>query len=311
MAIDTIEISVKGKPHNVPVTYIDGKAVVVRGSCLKVAEVFDEEWLDGEVVENPDQFVLQLKAQHVKAELFTFTETFQQNKLKAGYFIEWDNLAVIPTASYKEWWEKRISQDGRRNVRIAAKKGVIVKQVPFNDELVKGIQGIYDEAPVRQGRKFWHYGKDLAAVRRENATYLDKSIFIGAYVDGELIGFIKMVVVGRAASIMQIISKNSHFDCRPGNALIAKAVEICEQQGLAYLIYCKYVYPGREDSLLTEFKRRNGFERFDHPRYFIPLTPTGKLALKLRLHNGIKGFLPDRLGKSLIQLREKLYRMRN
>ena len=311
MATNSIEISVKGKATNVHVNYIDDKPVIVNGRCLKIAGIFDEEWRNDNAIENPDQFVHELKEQDVKADLFTFTELFNHSKLNSGYFIEWDNLAVIPTASYKQWWENRISQDTRRNVRTAAKKGVVIERVPFNDELVKGIQGIYDETPLRQGRKFWHYGKELATIRKENSTYLDRSIFIGAHVGGELIGFIKMVVIGRAASIMQILSKNNYFDHRPGNALIAKAVEICEQEGLSHLIYCKYVYRSKDDSQLTEFKRRNGFERLEHPRYFIPLTTLGKVALKLGWHNGIRGILPSSLEKFFLELREKTYKMRN
>ena len=71
-----------------------------------------------------------------------------------------------------------------------------------------------------------------------------------------------------------------HFDKRPTNALIAKAVEICEQRGFAYLTYCNYVY-NDPDSSLTEFKRRNGFEQVLVPRYYIPLTLQGRIALKL------------------------------
>ena len=78
-----------------------------------------------------------------------------------------------------------------------------------------------------------------------------------------------------------------HYDKRPANALIAKAVELCEQQGMSYLMYCNYVYNDPESSL-TEFKRRNGFEQALVPRYYVPLTLKGKIALRLGLHRGVE-----------------------
>ena len=96
------------------------------------------------------------------------------------------------------WWEK-LPQEARKNTRRAAKRGVEVKVVPFDDELARGIHKICNETPVRQGRPFWHYGKDFETVKREHATYLERSEFIGAYFENELIGFIKMVYVDRLA----------------------------------------------------------------------------------------------------------------
>src|SRR5205085_11431138 len=84
----------------------------------------------------------------------------------------------------------------------------------------------------------------------------------------------------------------AHSDKRPTNALIAKAVEICAGKGLSYLTYCRYLDGGNEQSPLTEFKRRNGFEQLLYPRYFIPLNLKGKLALRLGLHHGLRNRLP-------------------
>jgi hypothetical protein len=45
---------------------------------------------------------------------------------------------------------------------------------------------------------------------------------------------------------------------------------------------------------MTEFKRRNGFVQMDYPRYFVPLTLRGKVAVALKLHRGLLGLLPAR-----------------
>jgi len=44
-------------------------------------------------------------------------------------------------------------------------------------------------------------------------------------------------------------------------------------------MYCNYIYNDPKSSL-TEFKRRNGFEQVLLPRYYIPLTLKGKIALR-------------------------------
>ena len=109
-----------------------------------------------------------------------------------------------------------------------------VKTVELDDALIQGITEIYNETPVRQGKPFPHYGKDFSTVKSETSTLLDRSEFIGAYHGNELIGFIKLVYLGNIASILNIVSKNAHYDKRPTNALIAKAVEICSQKGISH-----------------------------------------------------------------------------
>jgi hypothetical protein len=102
---------------------------------------------------------------------------------------------------------------------------------------------------------------------------------------------------------MQILSKKSHQDKRPMNALIAKAVEVCHEKGISYLVYSKFTYGNKIQSQIADFKRRNGFVQMDFPRYFIPLTLIGKMALRLKLHRGLLEILPARLIDFLWRMR--------
>jgi len=61
---------------------------------------------------------------------------------------------------------------GAKQSKQAEKKGVVVREVPFDDALARGIWEIYNECPVRQGRLFPHYGKSFETVRNMSATYL-------------------------------------------------------------------------------------------------------------------------------------------
>src|SRR5690606_37779487 len=122
------------------------------------------------------------------------------------------------------------------------KSGVCVRIVPFDDALVSGIVAIYNESPVRQGRPFWHYGKSFATVKAEASHALDRSYFLGAYWQNELIGFAKLLRIDCTADLVLIVSKPSHQERRPSNALIAKAVEVCAENRIPYLTYARFTY---------------------------------------------------------------------
>jgi hypothetical protein len=306
--MDYAEISAAGATLKVPSVQVNGKTVVVTGGWLKVAGVRDEDWQEGEVVREPNVFLANLQ-QHKRlgADLFTFSQKPSDPNPRFPFFYEWDSVAAIRTASFSDWWTNRVSTDLRRDVRKSAKLGVVVRPVPFSDDFVRGIMDIYDETPVRQGNPFWHYKKDFATVKRANETYLERSDFLGAFWGDELIGFIKIVYVDRLARLMQIISKDGHRDKRPTNALIAKAVELCEEKGCSHLTYGKYRYGQGADDL-TAFKRRNGFEEILVPKYFVPLTIKGSVALHLRLQRGAKALVPERVLRSLRRVKGSITR---
>jgi hypothetical protein len=289
-----------------PGTKVHGWSLQCGGTWLRIARIQDEAWLEDLPAAKPEELLRVLSNSGLKPDLFTFAQSIPDEAPKFDYHLEWDNLAVASTSDFPAWWEG-LPQESRKNVRRAERRGLVVKTVEFSDELVHGIKDIYDETPIRQGRRFWHYRKELETVRRENSSYVDRGQFIGAYVHEELVGFIKMVYVGQTARIMQILSKNAHADKRPTNALLAKAVEICSQRPVGHLIYGQYIYDNKADSPVTEFKRRNGFHQVLLPRYYIPLTAKGRLALNMRLHRGLKALLPGGVVSRLLKVRQVYY----
>ncbi len=295
-------LSIRGKSVEVPAVRIGSRVVTATGRFLRTASVRDEEWLEEGRIEDVDSFVGMVSAAGLKADIFTFAGEPDQKLMVEGVLVEPDNVAVIDTSDFKGWWEA-LPQEARKNTRRAAKRGVTVELVAYTDDLVRGIKSIYDETPIRQGRRFWHYGKDIETVRRENGSYLERSVFMGAFCDGQLIGFMKWVRVGEAARIMQILCMNAHQDKRPIIALIAKAAEVCHEQGCRYLVYGKYTYGNKGDSSITEFKRRLGFRQHDFPRYYLPMTMRGRAALKVGAHRGLLGVLPGWLIQRLISWR--------
>ena len=296
------EVRVKGKTTLVPSVEIEGRTVIVTGKWLKLAAISEQHIVEGELVKNPDSFTRTLKGSEFKADIFTFFQRPPDVSPKFKLHFEWDNYAAVPITTFENWWES-VPQETRKNVRRSAKRGVIVKCVPFNDEFARGIHTLYNETPSRQGKPFWHFGKDFETVKREHATHLERSELVGAFFQGQLIGFIKMVYVDRIAFIVHILAANSHYDKRPINALIAKAVEVCVSKGISYFVYGQYVYGNKTHSSLIEIKRRNGFERINFPRYYVPLTWKGLLAVNLRLYRGAVGLVPSPILTATLAMR--------
>jgi hypothetical protein len=197
----------------------------------------------------------------------------------------------------------------RNKVRKAEKSGVVSREVPYDDAFVRGISAIYNESPVRQGKRFWHYGKDLEAVRRMNGTFLDRSIFIGAFFQDDLIGFVKLVSDEDRgqAGLMQIVSMIGHRDKAPTNALIAQAIRSCADRGISHLWYANFSYGKKQPDSLADFKRHNGFQKVDVPRYYVPLTVAGRMALRLGFHHGISDRIPEPVARTYRRIRSLWY----
>jgi hypothetical protein len=184
--------------------------------------------------------------------------------------------------------------------------------VPFDDALVQGIWEVYNECPIRQGKPFSHYGKDIETVRKEEATYLGSSIFSGAFLEDKLVGFSKLVMneTQTQAGLMNIVSMIRHRDLSLPNALIAQAVRSCAQRGILYLVYSSFAYGKKLRDGTAEFKERNGFQQIDLPRYYVPLTRIGSLALRLGLHRRLVEHLPESLASRIRRIRSSWYNYR-
>ena len=302
-AISFRKIGSQNRPQSV---VVEGQPVIVRGKWVKIASVHDEEWKEGQVVGSPELFLKGLKASNLEADIFTFCQKLPETQPKYSYYFEWDNAAAISLSTYESWWKDILSQDTRRNIRLANKRGVSIRILNIDDDLIRGIADIYNETPIRQGKRFIHYGKEFETVKKEHSTLLDRSEFLGAFYKDELIGFIKLVFMGPVAGILNIVSKISHIDKRPTNALISKAVEESIKHGASFLTYIKFAYGNKFPDSLAEFKRRNGFVQINYPRYYIPLTLKGNILLKLKLHRGLLGSLPPFIIKTFIGIRTKL-----
>jgi hypothetical protein len=141
--------------------------------------------------------------------------------------------------------------------------------------------------------------------REYASTFLDRSIYIGAFLGETMIGFMKLVMDESRthACLVHILSMLQHKDKAPTNALIAEAVRVCAEREIKYLVYEKFAYGKKRGDSLSHFKEINGFERVDLPRYYIPMTPLGKIGFRLGLHHSLVEHMPEFIATKLRDFR--------
>lgn len=259
----------------------------VDGRVLKTARLRDEYYV---AAADPQALIARLSSGGGGADLFTFVQELHDPKPRFEHLTSFDELAVLPLTTYEHWLHHQLKFKPRNRLRKALKSGVETRHVTLSDDLVHGIMGIYDETPIRQGKRNWHYRKDFETVKREHSTFLDRSDFIGAFFKDELIGFAKVTHSENLqySSYMNIVAKVAHRDKAPVNALLAKTVELVAARGIPRLHYGDWGRGG-----LNDFKVTNAFECVTIPRYHVPLTRLGEWAVKLNLHRGVRERLPE------------------
>src|SRR5215475_8683419 len=149
-----------------------GRDLIIEGSVLRTARLDGEKY---KFVDDPASIVEGLKKASVRVDLFTFMQRLPETTPQYSYPMEWDNFAALPISTFDEWWTKQIGFKARNKAKQAEKRGVTLKEIPFDDELVHGIWEIYNETPFRQGKRFPHYGLNLEEIRRYAGTFLSES----------------------------------------------------------------------------------------------------------------------------------------
>jgi hypothetical protein len=282
----------KGAPSQIRCVEIGGQ-VFALGDGLVKSIGLEDEWYED--VRDAAAVIKVLRDRpDLGADIFTFWQRLPETEPAHPFPMEWDEIAALKITSYDHWWQNQIKSRLRTTIRRSEKDGLVVREVAYDDDFVRGMTRIFNESPIRQGRRFWHYGKDFATVKTQFARFVYRERMIGAFVGDEMIGFVMLGDAGRFALLGQILSSINHRDRAPNNALIAKSVELCANLGFEHLVYW---YWG--DDSLAEFKRRCGFEPIRLPRYYVPLTRLGRFALRTGAHRGIAAMLPAGLKQTL------------
>jgi Acetyltransferase (GNAT) family len=296
------ETPIDGKVGSFECATINAQTYCITRGLLRVMSLEDDWYED---VNDPVSVIAAVKESDIRADIFTFWQRLPDIQPKYQYHTEWESLAVLPIKSFDYWWRKQIKDKTRNMVRKAKKAGIEVREASYDDAFIQGMTNIFNETPMRQGRKFWHYGKDFETVKRQFSRFLFREDLVGAYYENELVGFVMLANAGKYGVVGQIISKIEHRDKAINNALIAETIKKCETRGLPYLVYAYW-----NENSLSDFKRHCGFEHIKMPRYFVPLTLKGTLALKLGIHRNWKEAVPRQIKDPLKKLRRHWYSLR-
>ena len=239
---------------------ICGKTIRVEGSLIRIARLDGDQFV---TLDDPESLLGELRQCGTRIDLFAFLQKLPETLPKYSYPMEWDNLAVLPISTFDQWWGQQIHRNVRVKVRKAEKNGIVAREVPFNDALLDTICQIYNESPIRHGKRFPHYGMNLKQAREYAGTYLEHSFFIGAFYDNTMIGFAKVITdkSRNQACLIHLLSMMQHRDKAPTNAILAQTVRSCVEWQLPYLIYGKYAYGknSEQGDSLSYFKHVNGF----------------------------------------------------
>src|SRR5689334_8286326 len=166
-----------------------GKDIVVRGRLVRIAQIDGDKY---NFPGDPEVLVDGLRNCGEHIDLFTFLQKLPETTPQYSYPMEWDNLAVLPVSTFDHWWNQQIRSFPRNRARQAEKRGVLLREVPCDERLIEGICGIYNETPIRQGKRFPHYGMTIETASNYARTFPDRSIFVAAFLDDTMIGFIKL-----------------------------------------------------------------------------------------------------------------------
>ncbi len=224
----------KGAPIVMDAIRAENKSFIISGRFIKTASLKDEWRQD---VIDPEEVIRIFKSSPARIDILRFWQRIPETEPNYNYYHESRHVAAIAITDYKDWWENQVNSNTRRLVRKSEKLGVTTMETELDDQLVLGIMSMFNESPVRRGKPFWHYGKDFETVKKELSLDLNESIFIAAYHEKELIGFIKLLLADRYAMITLILDKMAHRDKAPMNAMVAKAVRICVERKISFLTY--------------------------------------------------------------------------
>lgn len=281
------------------------QSIIVSGRLVRLGRLESDSF---DPPSNAEELIAGLRDSS-PVDVLTLVQTMPHVKPTWPYYMEWDNVAALPVTTFENWWTRQVDRKTRNIVRKSEKEGIVVRRVPYGDSTVASIHRIYNESPVRHGKRFWHYGKTVETVRLENASFADRSVFLSAEWQGEAVGFAKLVVSsdGHQARLMQILSMVAHRDKSPTNALIAEAVRVCEERGIGHLCYGSFSYGKKQRDSLTDFKSNNGFERVEVPRYYIPISLRGRVGLELGLHRRLADRVPELMIARFREARRRWY----
>jgi hypothetical protein len=206
-------------------------------------------------------------------DIFTYwTRNWVKQQASDDTIMKRNILAVLRLPSSYDRWYESLDKRVRHAIRTSRTS---VEQCTI-DEGTKAIASIYTDIEERQGQPFPFHNIDAAELERIMVRRKE-SVFFHGLADGRLVGAARIIpsISEGFAILASLISRGSDFDKKPNDRLLAGLVEWAIQKQIGLLVY-DYL----ADDSLGFFKRRHGFCPLSVPRFGVPLTARGSLALR-------------------------------
>src|SRR5579864_3864105 len=115
--------------------YACGNEIRVQGSFCRIARLDADGY---KYLDDPASALDALSKSGRRIDLFSFIQSPSEGtQSKYKYPMEWDNLAVLSISTFDEWWNKQLGFKARNKAKQAQKKGVIIREAQFDDDLVR------------------------------------------------------------------------------------------------------------------------------------------------------------------------------
>jgi len=148
-----------------------GRDIQVQGQLFRIARLDGDKY---KFLDDPEPMLAGLRKSDTRVDLFTFMQKLPETTPKFSYPMEWDNLAVLPVSTFEDWWTKQIGFKARNKAKQAAKKGVVVREAPFDETFARGVLGNLQRKPSAPG-------KVVSALRKEPRNYKQNELDIPRY----------------------------------------------------------------------------------------------------------------------------------
>ena len=161
------ETLVKGSRRSIECVEIGGQTFSVKRGLLTVVTL-EDEWFNE--VRDPAAVIdaLRRRSRAGAPICLLSVSGCRTSEPRFPYRRECESIAAVAIRDLRPL-VGRIRSSARRAIRSAraGKWASTCASAPYDDEFVRGMTAIFNETPIRQGRRFWHYGKDFETVKRQ------------------------------------------------------------------------------------------------------------------------------------------------
>ena len=205
-----------------------------------------------------------VKVKYLKSERYNLSKEILKKSFGRPIKIEecslyFHPIAIIEVPKSIDIYLKLIGAKSRNMNKKAQKNAIECEIFDWNSKIDE-VFDINRSASTRQGREMDKSYRDYPKI----IEYLDeedfKIVYIGAFVEKKLIGYVELYIYGNFAMTNRILGHKEYLRYGVMNLMIKKCVEYGLEYGLEYINYL--TMQNRKNNSLSAFKYRVGFREY-------------------------------------------------